>query len=696
MLYWKNNLIRWWQAERSRRVLWLPVGFAMGIALYFSLPTEPRLSWFAVLDTAVIAAAMLLRQRRELKPLILMLLMIAGGLSWAGLHTHWQSMVAIDRAYPPQQVTGTVRELQRIDGGFRVTLDDVVLADVAAEDTPARIRLTLRPKRDSIIEFPPIGSNVTLMAGLLPPMGPGLPGAFDFERYFYFNHIGAIGFGLPPLKIIANEMPAETNFLQRIGNDFWTWRVQLSNRIITQLGPRTGPVAAGFITGDARAISNEDFEIWRASNLYHIIAISGEHMMVISGVIFLLLRWLTLCLPSRIRYLPEMKTRAALLTLMLVTVYLFVTGLPVSAIRAYVMIALVLMAILFRRQVNAMRSLFIAGFLMLLYKPADLFDPGFQLSFSATLAIIAFVEALQLRDQRSPETPRWVIIFKGLFAVVMIAVVAELATLPFVLSQFNSVSAYGIISNTLATPLVSFFLMPLVALFFLLLPLGLSDIALWLMDYGIRALYAIAAEVSSWPHALWAFPSPPEWAMALFALSLVWICIWQTRARYLALPCILLALLSPLAVHPPDMLVGAQLKQIAFRSGDDYVLARGRATSLLPKLWANGVGYTEFAAPDDTAWRCDGFGCVATVGARRVAFPQNALALDDDCAQADVIITTLEGVQCEEKRVINGESLRVGGIHAIWFAPDGIRILASRDWRKQRPWVAGDVEEDGE
>ena len=689
-----KKLQRWWQAEQSRRFLWLPVGFAMGIAMYFALPTEPKLSWFASLDAVVILAVMLLRRWHALRPLLLMLLMIVVGFSWAGMKTHWQSMVAIDRAYPPQQVTGTVHDLQRIHGGFRVTLDDVLLEDVDADDTPARIRLTVRPKRDSVFEFPPIGSKVTLMAGLLPPMGPGLPGAFDFERYFYFNHIGAIGFGLPPLKLLSREMPEDAGFFERIKSNFGTWRIALSDRIIHQLGPRTGPVAAGFITGDARAISNDDFEIWRASNLYHIIAISGEHMMVISGVIFLLLRWFTLCLPSRIRYLPEMKTWAALLTLILVTIYLFVTGLPVSAIRAYVMIALVLMAILFRRQVNAIRSLFIAGFVMLVYQPADLFDPGFQLSFSATLAIIAFVEALRLQAQPADGASRWHTTRKGLLAVVTVSLVAELATLPFVLSQFNTVAAYGIVANTIATPLVSFFLMPLVALFFLLLPLGLSDIALTLMDYGIRALYALAAEVSSWPHALWAFPSPPEWAMAVFSLGLVWICIWQQRPRYLALPLMLLALLSPLVVRSPDMLIGAQLKQIAFRSGDDYVLARGRTSSLLPKLWANGVGFVEFTPPDDVAWRCDGFGCVASVGAYRVAFPNDAMALADDCALADVIVTILAPIQCDGKRVIDGDALRLGGIHALWFERDGIRILASRDWRKQRPWVANEVAEE--
>lgn len=685
----EKAISQWWHAERPRHFLWIPVAFAAGIALYFSLNAEPRLPAVLVVDAVVILLAGFAWRRA--RPWAVFLLIIAAGFSWSMAQTRMQHQVVVEEAMPPQWVEGTVEAVERTEHGFRVALSAVKIEHLSPERTPQKIRLTLRIKQGETITLPPTGSSVRLRAGLLPPMGPALPGGFDFARYFYFNGIGAVGYGLPPLTVVHSSTADSWWQVQRDG--FWSWRARLTDRIVTTLGPHTGPVAAGLITGDARAITQDDFEDLRASNLYHIIAISGEHMVVISGVIFLLLRWMVLLLPERLRHLPQMKSLAAALTLALVTVYLYVTGLPVSAVRAYLMIALVLLAILLRRQVNPMRSLMIAGLLMLIHQPADLFDPGFQLSFAATVAIIAWVESWR---NAVTGASRGGTILRGALAMILISVVAELATTPYVLSQFNMISAYGVAANTIATPLVSFFLMPLVALYFLLLPLGLSDVALTLMDYGIHALLWIAHTVAHWPYALWAFPSPPAAAMVAFTLALAWLCIFQHRARYLALPVMLVALFSPFTVRTPDVMIGAQLKQIAFRHTDGYVLARGRATSLIPKLWANGLGYTEFTElrENDPAWRCDDRGCVATVAARRIAFTQDAAALPEDCAMADVIVTTQRLSQpCRGKMVIDGKALAQGGIHAVWIKESGMRIENAMQWQGQRPWSRAAVEE---
>ncbi|MEJ0010672.1 MAG: ComEC/Rec2 family competence protein [Alphaproteobacteria bacterium] len=172
---------------------------------------------------------------------------------------------------------------------------------------------------------------------------------------------------------------------------FLDWRFGLTDSIIRTLGPHDGPIAAGLITGEARAIPQADFAAFRASNLYHIIAISGEHMVVVGGAIFFLLRLLLLAFP--IGQKPLGKSIAAAVTLVLTTLYLGVTGMPISAVRAYIMMALVLLAIIAGRRPNGMRSLAIAFWLMLLIQPADLFDPGFELSFAASMALIALIES---------------------------------------------------------------------------------------------------------------------------------------------------------------------------------------------------------------------------------------------------------------------------------------------------------------
>ena len=681
----------WWKSEEGRHFLWVPVCFAAGIAAYYNLPSEPPAYGLPLIS--VLSLILLLMFRRTALPLVLGLFIVSLGASWAHLRAAEHAPTVLKESLTPRPLVGVVRDIERTQNGVRLTLNHVQVEDLPPEETPAQVRLSVKLKKGTVIELPAIGSTVALRAGLMPPMGPALPNGFDFARYFNFRDIGAVGYGLPPWVVRA---PDETGSL---ANRFWSWRANLTNRIVQTLGPATGGVAAGLITGDGRAISDDDFNSLRASNLYHIVAISGEHMMVIAGVIFISLRLLLLLLPGGIGLRPQGKTIAAMVSLVLVTVYLFVTGLPMSAVRAYLMIVLVLLAVIFRRQVDGLRSLSIAALVMLVYDPASLLDPGFQLSFAATLAILALVESRLLRKPPMIERGRLRMALHLVVTMLLVSVVAEAATTPLVISMFNNVSPYGVFANSLATPLVSLFLMPVVALFFILLPLGLESFALTLMHYGIEALMALARWVSSFPHAQIFSPSLPGYGVALFVLGLLWLCLWRTQVRRLGLVPIFLGVSTLLFVSTPDMLVGGGLKQIAFRTDNGYVLARGRATSMVPELWANGLGYKELEKADQPQWRCDKLGCVAQSSGRKVAFPTDIASLAEDCQNADVVVTSLPYIKCEgSAQIIDGRNFTGGSVVALWLGGHGkARVETSADWQGNRPWSVAapdDADED--
>lgn len=685
-----ERLNAWWRAERTRHFLWVPVCFAAGIAAYYNLPTEPPIWLFPAFAAAILGVLGALR--RHALPVLLVLLIFMIGAGWANYRAHEHAPLVLRESLSPRPMIGVVRDIERTERGVRLTLSNVTIDDVSRELTPKQVRLSVKFKKGAEFELPPIGSAIHIRAGLMPPMGPALPGGFDFARYFYFRDIGAVGYGLPPWKVLGVDQSAT------LENRFWSWRANLTDDIVRTLGPETGGIAAGLITGDARAISEADFEALRASNLYHIIAISGEHMVVIAGVIFISLRLLLLLLPKRIGLRPQGKSIAAAVTLLLVTVYLFVTGLPTSAVRAYVMIALVLLAVIFRRHVDPMRSLAIAALLMLAYDPAMLLDPGFQLSFAATLAIIALVEARVLR--RPPGIERGPVrnALHLVGTLLLVSVVAEAATTPLAISMFNNASLYGVFANSIATPLVSLFLMPMVAFFFILLPLGLEHFALALLNYGIMGLLALARWVSSFPHAQLFVPSPPSYGMALFVLGLLWLCLWRTRVRRWGLVPILLGVATILTVQTPDMLVGGGLKQIAFRTGDGYVLARGRADSMIPEMWARGVGYKEFPKAETPHWRCDRLGCVGQVKGQKIAFPMDGVAIAEDCEKSKVLITMLKPMKCSSAaKVLDGTALPSGAVTAFWMDERGaLRVENSGDWQGKRPWSVGSAEESEE
>ena len=667
----------WWNTESTRHFLWLPVAFGFGVGIYYGLPFEPPSFLIPLLAVLSLIAAVFFWHRAKWPLLALVLVMF--GAAWVNFLTLQKSGVILSEPLTPRPVVGMVENIERTEHGVRFTLSHLTVNDLPAARTPSRARLSIRLKKDDQTPLPKIGDAIHLMAGLMPPMGPALPHGFDFARFFYDRDIGSIGYGMPPWQIIAADDAPDA------AHRFLNWRLNITEDIIKTLGTGAGGVAAGLVTWDARAITKDDFEALRASNLYHIIAISGEHMVVIAGVIFISLRMLALlALPKRLSLRPQVKSIAAAITLVLITAYLFVTGTPISAVRAYVMIVLVLLAVLLRRHVDPMRSLSITAFIMLVATPSDLLDPGFELSFAATLAIVALVESTLLRARAQREEHRFTRMVYLFLTMILISVVAEIATTPIVISQFNNVSLYGVFANMLATPIMSLYLMPTVALFFILLPFGLHHVALTLMKYGIDALLCLSRWVAGFPHAQQFAPAIPGYGIAIFTFGLLWVCLWHTKTRRYGAIAMVLGVMTIFLNDAPDVLVGGGGKQIAIRTKDGFRLAHGRATSMIPELWANG-----FEEADEPDWRCDKMGCIARVKEKLIAFPNDGLALAEDCRRVQIIITKLSDVKCESgAKVIDGAALAHANVLALWIG-DKIRTETSADWQGKRPWSLG-------
>ncbi|MFO0457298.1 MAG: ComEC/Rec2 family competence protein [Alphaproteobacteria bacterium] len=666
----RKYILNLWR-EGTAGLLLLPIAFIAGIALYFALPVEPHLLPLAL--AVAMLAVWWWRWRRRGHPTTrtaMAVFLVALGVFWACLYTAQIRHPMLERAMTPRPVTGIIENIEITAKGHRITLAAVTIAGLAPEQTPHRVRLALRGKIPDL----QLGDTVRLNAGLLPPMGPALPHSFDFARYFFFRDIGAVGYGLNPITITDKAREGEG------WSAMWArWRHQLTENIMATLPLPHGAVAAGLITGEDAAIPEATFDQLRAANLVHIIAISGTHMVMIAAIVFIGLRLLMLLIPG-FGLRPHAKQIAAFLTLIVLTGYLLITGLMISAIRAYVMMAMILLALMFDRDVMPMRSLVLAALLMLLFDPSDLLEPGFQLSFVATMAIIAFIgsrEAPKLRFHGPT-------LFTYLFWLMMMSVVAEGATAPLVIHHFNNLAIYGVFANTLLSPVVALVIMPMVALYFLLLPFGIEAVALHIMSYGITAMLKMAEFISGLPHALTFLPSIPGYGVALFVAGLIWLCLLNNRLRLAGILPMVIGVMTLFTVTLPDFLATAELKQIAMRTDSGYVLLRGRAQSLIPELWANGTGSAKLTY-NPKAWRCDAVGCVALVRGRRIAVSEQYEALMEDCRLSDFILTRLKDARCSSRtRVFN--SYYTQGTIGLFIADDAIRAETSSDWQGNRPW----------
>ncbi len=527
-------------AERERWPLFLPVGVGAGIAGYFALPREPS-PWLGAAVCAlalglVLAAIRQAHGRRHIswQPLLLAGLALgAVGLGFGAATFRTLAVEAPVLAFRlgPVTVSGQVIKVEPpalrtasgggLPKGPRLTLKRVRVSRLESAETPARVRIRMRGAADVVP-----GDWISAKAILLPPPSPSAPGAFDFPRHAFFQHLGAVGFAVGRLEHI--EPPAEG-----AAPSFRLWlsklRQKIYRRIVGSLKGTSGTVAAALMTGERGAIPADVLEAMRASGLAHLLAISGLHIGLVTGVLFFGIRGTLAAFPSvTLRF--AIKKWAAIGALTGALAYLLVTGATVPTQRAFLMVALVLAAIVLDRTAISMRLVAWAALIVLLISPESLLGASFQMSFAAVIALVAAYELARapFRRWRAREG-WWRLPLLYLVGVGLTTLVASAATAPFVVYHFNRFAAFGLAANLVAVPITALWIMPWAVLGYLLMPLGLEGWALTPMGWGIEAMIAVARWVAGWPGAVVLLPAMPVWGLALVALGGLWLCLWQRR-----------------------------------------------------------------------------------------------------------------------------------------------------------------------
>ncbi len=377
------------EEDRGGAFLWAPVFFGMGILLYFALPREPLV--FAFPAAATIAAITALRSLRTglTYRISMVVLLVAGGVVTAQTHVQWKAT--------PMLSTGTVADIdalivrieERANGSARYTLaidnGPASLTGRGIDRLPNRIRLTARK---AMLDAE-IGDRLTGTARVGPPPAPVMPGGYDFAFHAWFDGLGGSGFFLGAPRLVAGSAA---------GWSIESIRHGIAGTIRTALPGEAGGIAVALIVGDRSGIPEEVSEALRRSGLAHILAISGLHMTLIAGTVLVGARVFFAAIPGLALQYP-VKKWAAGAALVAATLYLSISGGGVSARRAYIMIAIMLLAVLADRRALTMRNVAIAAFAVLLLSPQAILSPGFQMSFAAVAALIAMFEIA--RERRS-------------------------------------------------------------------------------------------------------------------------------------------------------------------------------------------------------------------------------------------------------------------------------------------------------
>src|SRR6201989_787025 len=215
---------------------------------------------------------------------------------------------------------------------------------------------------------------------------------------------------------------------------------------------------------------------------------TGYHMAVVAGVVFFAVRALLALIPALTVSFP-IKKWAAGAALAAATFYLLLSGAEVATQRSFYMTAVVLIAVMVDRRAITFRTLALAAIVVLVLVPEALVHPSFQMSFAATLGLVARVQIGMPRLFATPEnsTAAKVALWGGreLVTLALASLVAGLATTPYAAFHFHRITPYGVLANLAAMPVVSAVVMPAGILGLVAMPFGLDGVFWWLMGLGI-------------------------------------------------------------------------------------------------------------------------------------------------------------------------------------------------------------------
>ena len=470
-------------------------------------------------------------------------------------------------------------------------------------------------------------------------------------------------------------------------------RDAINARIRAVIPGDQGAIASALITGKRDAISSPVNDAMYVSSLAHVLSISGYHMAIVAGVVFFALRALLALVPAWASGRP-IKKWSALAALLAAAAYLVISGAEVATQRAFIMTAIVLIGVMADRAALTLRTLVVAAFAVLILAPQAVVHPSFQMSFAATLALVAAYER-SLRWQPNADTTvgARVALWGGnaVLGLILASLVAGLATTPFAAFHFHRLAPYGVLANLIAMPIVSAWVMPTGLLALIAIPFGFDGFLWRLMGEGIGWMMTVALWVASLPGAVGRMSAFGIGPLLVCSAGLIVLCLLKTPLRWCGAVLMVLATVLAIRAPQPDVLIAADAQALAVRGADGrLMILRQGSDAFTVREWLAADG--DARLPTDPALRdgfaCDGAGCVGRLASGKlVAFATAPEAFEDDCGRAVLVVTPRDSPPQCAATTIDRKASRAGGARSLRRNGDAWEITAARPPGQDRPWA---------
>ncbi len=533
--------------------------YVCGVGLQLQQAALWPWQWYAALLGAALLLALLLRRWRlppwpqGLAWLLIFALLGFASTGWRATHKLAQQSLAPELIGQDLWLDGVVQGMPKQEAGNRRFVLAVQAArhaqGGAVQGLPQRVslvwyghqRVALLPQSlvaEADLQQPlQAGQRWRVQVRLKPIHGSQNPHGFDYELWAFQRGLGANGY----VRGAALLSPAATGWRaalpQHWASTVARWRQASRAAVLAHIADeRQAGVVAALLMGDQNAISQSDWQVFRATGVAHLVSISGLHIGLFAALAIFSIKALWRR-SQRLAYAWPALYAAWLGGVALATAYAYFTGWGVPAQRTVLMLlGLTLLRLSGRRWPWPFALLFVAV-LVLLMDPWALLQAGFWLSFVAVAVLLLpsqpkaeLTAAEQAQQELYALVPRpwWQrqlrALGRWLLDLWRLQWRVSLALAPLTLLLFQQASVVGLLANMLAIPIVTFVLTPLALLGLLLRPLW--TLAAWILQY----LLAFLVWCASLPAAVWHSPALP--AAGLLAAALLVAALFYVQAQW--------------------------------------------------------------------------------------------------------------------------------------------------------------------
>lgn len=344
------------------------------------------------------------------------------------------------------------------------------------------------------------------LEGLKPVANPG---EFDYAGYLRQQNIHAVFNIASDDNIEISKTVNRLHFTEIIKSKIYALRKKINEHIHIYLPEEEAAMVSAIMLGRRSLLPHKSKDLFLRTGTAHILAISGLHLAVIAYVFFFILGLLRI--PYKVR---------AFLVIIVIFFYAILSGGRPSVIRAMIMITMFLLGRILNRDIDTYNTLSIAGILMLLINPIQLFNMGFILSFMCVFALFFITPKIKSSKYVKP---------------LIISFFLYIAIAPIIAYNFNIISPITIIANLFILPFTA--LLICTSLTFIFFGIIFSALApmfgqtLWLVAFLLKQTLFYLSKI---PYAYFYVPDMPMWYAGIYYLLMAFIIIHQKLRLSLA------------------------------------------------------------------------------------------------------------------------------------------------------------------